>query len=65
MWVQSRTLTGYLIAIAIVFAILNGLAWLISAPSFRDRFGVFSAGFLLGALGMYIAAWIYGYSRAP
>jgi hypothetical protein len=65
MWALSRTLTGYLIAIVIVFAILNGLAWLIGAPSYRYRFGVFSAGFLLGALGMYIAAWIYGYSRAP
>ena len=89
MWVQPRTLTGYLIAMVIVFAILNGLAWLIGAPlftgyliaivivfailnalawligapSFRDRFGVFSAGFLLGTLGMYIEAWIYGYSR--
>ena len=91
MWVQPRTLTGYLIAMVIVFAILNGLAWLIGAPlftgyliaivivfgilnglvwlvgapAFRDRFGVFSAGFLLGALGMYIEAWIYGYSRVP
>ena len=91
MWVQPRTLTGYLIAIVIVFAILNGLAWLIGAPSFtgcliaivivfaamnalawligppsfRDRFAVFSAGFLLGALGMYIEAWIYGYRRVP
>jgi hypothetical protein len=44
---------------------LNGLVWLVGAPSFRDRFGVFSAGFLLGALGMYIEAWIYGYSRVP
>jgi hypothetical protein len=25
--------------------------------------GVFSAGFVLGALGMYIAAWLYGYRR--
>jgi hypothetical protein len=65
MWVQPRTLTGYLIAIVIVFGILNGLVWLVGAPSFRDRFGVFSAGFLLGAFGMYIAAWLYGYSRAP
>jgi hypothetical protein len=65
MWVQARTLSGYLIGIVIVFAILNGLAWLTGAPSFRYRLGVFSAGFLLGALGMYIAAWLYGYSRAP
>jgi len=52
-------------AIMIVFAILNGLAWLVGAHSFRDRFGVCSAGFLLGAIGMYIEAWIYGYSRVP
>ena len=64
MWVQPRTLTGYFIAMAIVFTILNGLAWLTGAP-LRGRLGVFSAGFLFGALGMYIAAWLYGYSRAP
>jgi hypothetical protein len=64
MSVQWRTLTGYLIAIVVVFAILNGLAW-IGAPPFRGRFAVFSAGFLLGAIGMYIAALVYRYSRAP
>ena len=64
MWKLAGTLTGYLIGVAIVLALLNGLAWLIGAPQ-RYRLGVFSAGFLFGALGMYIAAWLYGYSRAP
>jgi hypothetical protein len=58
MWIQNWLLIG----VVIVFAILNGLAWLIDAPSYRYRFGQFSAGFLLGALG--IAAWLYGYSQA-
>jgi hypothetical protein len=49
MWVHPRTPTGYLIAMVIVFAILNALAWLVDAPPFRERFGVSSAGFLLGA----------------
>jgi hypothetical protein len=29
----------------------------------RNRIGVFSAGFLIGALGMYIAAYLYGYRK--
>ena len=60
MWSTRRTLTGYLIAVAIVLAILNGVMWYAQSPKQHDL-GVFSAGFVLGALGMYIAAWIYGY----
>jgi len=62
MWILARTLTGYLIGVVVVLAILNGIAWLIGAPH-QHRLGVFSAGFVLGALGMYIAAHLYGYSR--
>jgi hypothetical protein len=29
----------------------------------KSRLGVFSAGFLMGALGMYIAAYLYGYRK--
>jgi hypothetical protein len=44
------------------FAVLNGIAW--RAGILRlDRLNVFSAGFLLGMLGMYIAAWLYGYRQ--
>jgi hypothetical protein len=59
---MRRTLTGYGIAVVIVFAILNGVAWLVGNPRLH-ALPVFSAGFVLGMLGMYIAAWLYGYRR--
>ena len=57
-----RTLTACGIAVIFVFAILNGIFWLIGNPKLHDL-NVFSAGFILGMLGMYIAAWLYGYRR--
>ena len=62
MWGPRGTLTGYLIAVVIVLAILNGLTWHARSPKQNDL-GVFSAGFVLGALGMYISAWLNGYRR--
>ena len=59
---MRRTLTGYGIAVVIVLAALNGITWLVGKPWLQDL-NVFSAGFVLGMLGMYIAAWIYGYRR--
>jgi hypothetical protein len=53
---------AYGIAVIIVFAILNGIFWLVGNPRLHDL-NVFSAGFILGMLGMYIAAWLYGYRR--
>ena len=63
MQIQRRTLTGYAVAVLVVLAILNGKAWFIEAP-WRHDLGVFSAGFSLGMLGMYIAAHLYGYKRS-
>ncbi len=57
-----RTITAYGIAVIIVFAILNGITWLIGSPRLHDL-NVFSAGFVLGMLGMYMAAWLYGYHQ--
>jgi hypothetical protein len=57
-----RTLTAYGIGVVIVLAILNGIAWLVGAPRLHS-INVFSAGFVLGMVGMYIAAWLYGYRR--
>jgi hypothetical protein len=57
-----RTLTGYGIAVVIVLAILNGIFWLAGKPQLHDL-NIFSAGFVLGMLGMYIAAWLYGYRQ--
>ena len=59
---MRRTLTGYGIAVVIVLAALNGITWLVGKPWLHDL-NVFSAGFVLGMLGMYVAAWLYGYRR--
>ncbi len=59
-----RTLTAYGIGVAIVLAVLNGTAWQAGMPPPRlHSLNVFSAGFALGVLGTYIAAWLYGYRR--
>ena len=59
---MRRTLTGYGIAVVIVFAVLNGIGWLVGTPP-QPSLAVFSAGFVIGMLGMYIAAWVYGYQK--
>jgi hypothetical protein len=61
MWSRCRTLAAYLSGV-MVLAILNGLAWHAQSPKPHDL-RVFSAGFVLGALGMYISAWLNGYGR--
>jgi hypothetical protein len=59
-----RTLTAYGIGVVIVLAVLNGVAWQAGMPQLRFRsLNVFSAGFALGMLGTYIAAFLYGYRR--
>jgi hypothetical protein len=59
-----RTLTAYGIGvvIVIVLAILNGIVWRAGTQRLHEL-NVFSAGFILGMLGTYIAAWLYGYRR--
>jgi hypothetical protein len=57
-----RTLTAYGIGVVIVLAVLNGIAWIAGMPRLHGL-NVFSAGFALGVLGTYIAAWLYGYRR--
>jgi hypothetical protein len=59
---RAHTLTGYGISVIIVLAILNGIVWLMGSPWLHDL-NVFSTGFVLGMLGMYIAAWLYGYHQ--
>jgi hypothetical protein len=60
---RMGTLTGYAIAVVFVLAALNGIAWLTGYPPQLRSLNVFSAGFILGMLGMYIAAWLYGYHK--
>jgi hypothetical protein len=57
-----HTITGYGIAVIIVLAVLNGTAWLVRDPRLHTL-NVFSAGFVLGMLGMYISAWLNGYRQ--
>jgi hypothetical protein len=57
-----RTLTAYGIGVVIVIAVLNGIAWQ-TGMSGLHCLNVFSVGFVLGMLGMYIAAFLYGYRR--
>ena len=59
---SMRTLTAYGIGVVIVLAVMNGIAWQEETPRLHN-INVFSAGFTLGMLGTYIAAWIYGYRR--
>lgn len=59
-----RTLTGYGIAVILVFAALNAIGWLAWNPLRAHNLNVFSAGFILGMSGMYIAAWRYGYRKS-
>ena len=57
-----RTLTSYGIAVIIVLAILNAIFWWVGSRRLHEL-NVFSAGFVLGMCGMYLAAWLYGYSQ--
>ena len=59
-----RTLTGYGIGVVIVFAILNGIAWLLGSPLLHGL-NIYSAGFVLGVLGTSIAVYLYGYRKPP
>jgi hypothetical protein len=61
---MRATLTSYGIAVVVVFAILNGIAWLVGFPRLHSL-NVFSAGFVLGMLGMRLAAHLYGYRKVP
>jgi hypothetical protein len=57
-----RTLTAYGIGVIMVLAVLNAVAWRTGTPRLHN-INVFSAGFVLGVLGTYLAAWLYGYRR--
>ena len=57
-----RTLYSYGIAVVFVLILLNGGFWLAGKPQLRDL-NIVSAGFVLGMLGMYIAARLHGYRQ--
>jgi hypothetical protein len=57
-----RTLTAYGIGVVIVLAVVNFIAWQAGTPRLHSL-NVFSTGFVLGVLGTYMAASLYGYRR--
>lgn len=57
-----RTITAYGTGVVVVLAIINAIAWWAGAPRLHEL-NVFSAGFALGMLGMYVSAWLYGYRK--
>jgi hypothetical protein len=59
---KMRTITAYGIAVVIVLAILNAIVWRAGTLQLHEL-NVFSAGFILGMLGMCISAWVNGYRR--
>jgi hypothetical protein len=57
-----RTLTAYAIGVVIVLAVVNAIAWQAGSPRLHGL-NVFSAGFVLGVIGMYLSALINGYRK--
>jgi hypothetical protein len=57
-----RAITLYAIAVIVILAVINGAAWLAGTPRLHGL-TVFSAGFALGMLGMYLSAWLHGYRQ--
>jgi hypothetical protein len=58
---MKRPLYGYVIAVAIVWAII---LWVVHSMGDADRFravAVFFSGFVIGMLAMYIAVHVYQY----
>ena len=60
---RMRTITSYGIAVIVIFAVLNAIAWAMGWPGRVRLLPVFSAGFVLGMIAMYVAARIYGYHQ--
>ncbi len=58
-----RSLTRYGIAVVIVLGLFNAAAWQVGTARLHSL-NVFSAGFILGMLGMYLSAWIHGYRQS-
>jgi hypothetical protein len=58
---KKYPLTVYVTGVAIVWAILLGISWLIGGSERFTTFALVCLGFALGMLAMYIAVHIYRY----
>ena len=56
---NKRPLYVYVIAVAVVWAFILGLAWFAVIPTAFTQLAVLCAGFALGMLAMYIAVHLY------
>lgn len=56
---RTHSLVTYVVAVLIVFALLNAGARLLASASRAHAIAVFSGGFLLGMLAMWIAKRVY------
>jgi len=56
---KKYKLSIYVFAVIIALVIVNCLAWLIGGGIHTRTMEIFSVGFLLGILAMYIATYFY------
>jgi hypothetical protein len=56
---KKYPLSLYVVGVIIVLVIVNYLSWFVGGEARLKSFELFSSGFLLGMLAMYIAVHIY------
>ena len=59
MGMKRVPLIVYVIGVALVWAVVLGLAWFIGGPARFNTFALVCLGFALGMLAMYIAVHVY------
>lgn len=52
-------LGNYVLGVIVVLALVNCIAWFVGGQAKLTRFAIFSGGFLIGMLAMYIAVHLY------
>ena len=56
---KKRSINFYVIAVLVVIAIMNCFAWFVNGGENAATIEIFSSGFLVGILAMYIAIHFY------
>ena len=56
----SHSLSRYVVAVAVVWALLLAANWFFGSPERFRTIALVGAGFALGMIAMYIATGIYG-----
>ncbi|HET9641245.1 MAG TPA: hypothetical protein VFP46_00105 [Candidatus Paceibacterota bacterium] len=58
---DKKPLWMYVVAVIVVMALINAFAWYTGKPTNLRTMSVFSTGFLIGMLAMYIAVHVYSW----